>query len=216
MLKQLLRQLHHYAIDVTFDINIWIDAPADGSQISLRVHDDLEGIRLFCAGAHRGKEGYWMTINDILLRAESSQWHYLLMLQDDIELGEFFLGNAIKAWRSIEHPAVLNLFTDPTRAGRSIWGQPMPEKLDDLGLWKCNWTDPMFFTDRRALEAIGFYMNPITGHSPAMGSKVGIQLSKRFNAAGVNIYQGIETFVHHGDHPSMMNPELRKQRPLVA
>ena len=221
MLARLLGQLSEQSQDRDgrLDIHIWDDASTYDvqSRIFEVLRDHHLNICLYLLQENRGKERYWKTMHSIFQKARQKKWDYFLMLQDDLELCSGFFDRISDTWNTIgRRYSVINLFTDETRVGRSIWGCPTPKLIEDTELWQCNWTDPMFFCDRWALDAIGFYMKPIENHSPAMGSKVGMQLSKRFNAAGVSIYQGIETLVHHGDHPSMMNPELRKQKPLTA
>jgi hypothetical protein len=224
MLKRLLRQLCAAAHNSP-DVKLWPYVWNDGMEMSAHAGKsfmDAIGTQFFAINnftPKRGKEKFWMAFRDIFNRAKDteSKWDTLLVLQDDLEVRDDFFVRLLDAWNvRKEGPAVINLFTDDTRVGRSIWGGDKPKMVARHGLWRCNWTDPMFFTDRRALESLDYRMEPITNHSPELGSRVGQQLSRRWNAAGVGIFQGIQTFTHHGDHPSMMNPELRKKRPLIA
>lgn len=170
---------------------------------------------------NHGKERFWQVIDQTFISAREVSWDYFLLLQDDLELTHDFFDKVLKAWGAIDDErAVINLFTDDFRKGRPVWGCEQPIVVeypaDEVKLWKCNWTDPMFFCARPALEVLEYEMRPITQHRDDLGSRVGQQLTKRWGEASIPIYQGYETFTHHGDHESMMNPELRRRRPLVA
>ena len=168
---------------------------------------------------NHGKEGFWQIIDQVVMQGREVSWDYFLLLQDDLSLCEDFFGRVLGAWQAIgDENSVINLFTDDFRKGRPVWGceQPAVCELDGVKLWKCNWTDPMFFCTRPALDALEYKIKPINHHAPHLGSRVGQQLTKRWAETGIKIYQGYETFTHHGNHESKMNPELRKKRPLIA
>jgi hypothetical protein len=52
--------------------------------------------------------------------------------------------------------------------------------------------------------------------NPHISSGVGQQISVRLSEKGLNMYHVINTLTTHGDHESVLLPELRKNEKLLA
>lgn len=51
---------------------------------------------------------------------------------------------------------------------------------------------------------------------PNRGSFVGEQLTRRLVNLKVPIFTPIKSFAYHGDHESLMNPEVRKIHKIIS
>lgn len=78
---------------------------------------------------HRGKEGFWRTMNQIVQDAQTVSYDYLFTLQDDLRLVDRFFDKAILTWEAIDDPKKLALSTilTPDREGRQLWTGCQPE-----------------------------------------------------------------------------------------
>ena len=69
-------------------------------------------------------------------------------------------------------------------------------------------------------ESLDFKLNPIPlsrwNKNPNISSGVGQQISVRLFEKGLNMYHVINTLTTHGDHKSVILPELRKNEKLIA
>lgn len=210
MLRRLVTQLFQQG-----GMSVW---PVVFDDCSLLPPPRLPGASVVQHIRRYGKDRFWMTVRECLQLAKKAEFDYFILLQDDLELCDRFFHRVMETWEAVGRTGnVVNLLTDQHRAGRSIWGQPPPEHHDmgGLHLVKCNWTEPIFFTDRAALEKLDYEVHPIDAVE-GLGTRVGKQISSRWNDAGVRIWQAQETFVHHGTHESVMHPELRRITPLIA
>lgn len=162
-----------------------------------------------------GKRQFWMRWDCALRECKHSKDDFFLFTPDDFEninmkeikrLHDKFKGS----------PYVYNIIND----GRDMsWNRIEPVQIDSETL-KVGFTDGGFFCNRKALEKLSFEMRPISTRrfdiDPFCGSGIGHQLTFRFNRSGVAIYKPIKSLAYHGDHESMMHPELRKIEPLIS
>ena len=68
-------------------------------------------------------------------------------------------------------------------------------------------------TNRATLEL--FEVEP-TPKSKRASSGVGMQITHKLRALGVPMYKTSPSLSYHGDHESVMHPQLRKHQPLIA
>ena len=164
---------------------------------------------------HRGKKGFWKTWNEALKKCEENVDDiYLFMPEDFLNLD---FDRVREMHERMKHePYVFNIIND----GRhQSWGAF--KKQDPVnGVEQIGFCDGGFFCNRKALEAIGFYMIEINERRwkefPNLSSGIGQQLTGRFHRAKVKMYKPVKSLAYHGDHESKMNPEERKKNPLIS
>ena len=106
---------------------------------------------------HRGKEGFWRTMNQIVQDAEAARYDYLFILQDDLRLVDLFFDKAILTWEAISDPKKLALSTllTPDREGRQLWNGIEPEIQEFEVSYLTNHGPPETARDR-ALNEISY------------------------------------------------------------
>jgi len=77
----------------------------------------------------------------------------------------------------------------------------------------CGFFDCGGLTNRATLEL--FEVEP-TKKSKRASSGVGMQITHKLRELGVPMYKTSPSLSYHGDHPSVMHPELRKRQPLIT
>jgi hypothetical protein len=185
---------------------------------------------------HLGKQGFWRVWQAALSLALRAQADYLLVIQDDLELGDDALHTALSLMRALEArgegrvsaatpadtsavwPQVLSLFSsrDDERFGR--WVLFPRRQLRELPVRRTQWFDlPAVLMNRRVLETLGYRVFPIAPErwqgKPQLSSGVGRQLTRRLYARAA-IFQCAPSLVFHGAEPSSMNPEARGARQM--
>lgn len=173
-----------------------------------------------------GKRKFWMIINDIFreARAMIENWDYFLLLQDDITVEPNFLSEAVAVFSAIKDPfkTLLNLLLVHSDRGQTQWTGIRPVKIDCAGfpVYKVGWTDCAFIANHRALYMLDWRMIPISEErwelNPLLGSGVGPQISERILKSGSTMYQVGRHLIHHGELPSLMNPEARTLNPMIC
>jgi hypothetical protein len=197
MLERLLAELEGY--DVTI-----ID---DGSSFNL----DHPG---FVKLPHGGKEGFWRNWDHALKLFKKSRNEFALFLPDDVF--------DVKIDKIIEYHNLLkdktyafNVLTDNrTNCWNGILPSPFNDEIDKVGFVDC-----AFFTTRKTLSLIGYWMEAIDRvrfKIPGISSGVGQQLTKRLNNRRIPIYRNKTSLIYHGDHESTMHGSERKKNPLIT
>jgi hypothetical protein len=167
-----------------------------------------------------GKAGFWKTYQTAFFAAQHLRPRHAIFLQDDLELRERFLENALETWNAIEDPRkrVLNLFTaaDDEPGGR--WVRFQRVEFDHARYRLTQWFDlAAFLVDSSFFELLGYRIFPVHQNrwkrNPVISSGVGAQLTRRLYGRG-NVYQVTEPLLSHGSEPSLMNPEARQVRPF--
>ena len=98
----------------------------------------------------------------------------------------------------------------------SCWGSaPSSIVIKSQGYtWiNCDFFDCGGLTNRATLEQ--FEVEP-TKKSKRASSGVGLQITTKLRALGIPMYKTSPSLSFHGDHPSIMHPEIRKKQPLVS
>lgn len=163
---------------------------------------------------HVGKQGFWQLWDFALSACEDSKDELFIFLQDDLQ--EIDWQRILDTHERLNSkPYVCQLIND--NRGQ-MWTTEKEKPFDDE-LTQVDWTDCPMFCNRKAFDWIGYNINhvpEIRFRNPIISSGVGEQLTKRFNFAGIPIYRPIKSFAKHGDHPSVMHPNVRKQQPLIS
>lgn len=224
-LKRLIEQIHKEA-SKGLDIRLYVYSDDPESGVPEWWHGILsEECHYFPAYEHRGKRGFWRTINDILSDANLTSFDYFFLLQDDIELEDHFFRRMIGSWNCIhdKDKICLNPLMDGSRRGVPNWTGIDPKVVHGsygTKFYRTGWVDCIFMSERRMLDALNWRINPIDDsrwkRNKFLSSGVGQQISKRLIAKDLHPYQVYESLVHHGGHESKMNPQERKQNPLIG
>lgn len=191
----------------------------DGSDIDFKEYEFLSD--LFKAEIlqfqHEGKKGFYKLWDYALHRCGESSDHLFTFLPDDYSNIDF---------ERIHETRLSMLYTSNyawafkiVNDGRPQQWTTFKEQPFNNELTLTNWLDCSFHCNRSALNAIGYYMNPVPQsrfNKGNISSGVGEQLTVRFNKAGVPIYRPIKSFAFHGDHESVMHGEERVVNPLKS
>jgi hypothetical protein len=172
------------------------------------------------ACARLGKPGFWRVYQTAFLAARTLAPGHALFLQDDIEIAPDLLQRVFALWQLTESDPlrrVLYLFSsvDDERTGRWIYFRRVQR---EHGLRLTQWFDlQAFFVDRSFFELLQYRIVPIHPNrfrrTPNKSSGVGKQLTLRLRFRA-SVYQTFPAYALHGAHPSEMNEQARKRRPL--
>jgi len=155
---------------------------------------------------HRGKEGFYITWDEILKDCKDSEAELYLFMPDDFLDIDF---NKIKQiHETFNTPYAYNIIND----GRSGMWTGIMEAKTDKGIM-CGMVDCGFFCNKLALDSIGYFMEK---EYDLTSSGVGKSLSRRFLKARVPMYKPVKSLAYHGDHESKMHKEERVINPLIS
>ena len=153
----------------------------------------IAGCDVFHEQDHRGKLGYWETVNTLFsLRGQAD---YYIMLPDDFLPKPNMINESLRIWDSIKDDAkiCLNLYAD--RIGKPCWTRYPPVKL--LYCYKTQWVDMCFFCKEEFFvllrEMPPTYISRRS--SSRMSSGVGRYISNYYNEMGLGLYQVKESLV---------------------
>lgn len=162
---------------------------------------------------HKGREGFWENWDYALKICEASNDEYFTFLPDDFSSVQFDVLETFKQ----EKPFAYNLLNDG-RTQCFIACKPVETEFHGIPSIQVAFTDCGYHCNRKALEILNFTMPPVDQirfDDPNASSQVGMYQSTQFFINFVPMYIPKKSLVKHGDHPSMMHPELRKKVPLV-
>ncbi|NOQ49228.1 MAG: hypothetical protein GQ553_00985 [Nitrosomonadaceae bacterium] len=77
----------------------------------------------------------------------------------------------------------------------------------------CDYFDCGGLTNRATLEQFEVTK---TNRGKRASSGLGLQLTTKFRELGIPMYKTSPSLSYHGEHPSVMHPEVRKLQPLIA
>jgi len=160
-----------------------------------------------------GKEGFWKQWK-LAFNFCSEQRHdiYLFMPDDFLDMDWERIKETHERFK--HEPYACNIIND----GREeCWYSFKPIKIDE-DFMQIGFVDCGFFCNYETLSKLKFtmYETPIYSTSANLSSGVGKQLTQRLNQLAVKIYLPLRSMAFHGNHESMMHPELRKQQPLIS
>ena len=138
-----------------------------------------------------------------------------IMLPDDAEIDDDFIRNAVNRWGDIKDSKkiCLNLLADNRVEN---WTKFKREKRGKF--WLSQWNDMCFIAEDKFFKEIGevSVSSRRWDKNKRLGSGVGQFISNKLYSKGYNMYQVRKTLVGHGTHESVMNPEARRDNPIVT
>lgn len=167
----------------------------------------------FVTGPHGGKMQFWRKYNSFFQHAYFSDADIFIFTQDDFQNLDI---ERVKEYHEkyCKLPYMIHLIND----GRQrCWGGRSISRAD--GMEKLTWVDCTFFCNRAALRRLDFKVEPVPETwftTEVKSSGVGKQLSYRTKRFGVQVYRPDVSLAYHGDHPSVMHPEIRKKVKLIS
>ena len=155
---------------------------------------DISGARQAKRSSHFGKNGYWMTVNQLFSLRDTHR--YYIMLPDDWMPLDDMVEKAINLWESIrdDNKICLNLLY-PAIKGLTNWtGFPAKDK----GLvYQTQWVDMCFLCEDSFFDAV----EKIPRLKPKKSSGVGRYISEKLDRDGYNLYQvKEELFTQQKEH----------------
>ena len=200
MLKQVVERVKEYNYFV-FD---------DGSNFNLPLKN-----RLFRFD-HRGKELWWELwdiVFDSTRYLHKEKELFVFTVDDFLDLNIEKIFELHEKYKS--KPYVYNIVRDHRDY---CWNHKKVIDIDDetqqIGFVDCG-----FFCNREVLEMLEFKINPIDPkrfRNKSISSGVGEQLTARINKLGIPIYRPVKSLAYHGNHPSVMHPQLRKSDKIIS
>lgn len=166
---------------------------------------------------HGGKKKFWLKFMYAFDICKKSDHDTFVFLQDDcLDLKLNDLQHIANTWSESEY--VINLIND----GRDeCWRKhrmglkPIPTENNTL--IEVGFVDCIFMTNRKSIQLVDVPSVPNTWFDrPDKSSGVGANFTRQFRALGVPMLKPEKSFCFHGDHPSTMHPEHRKQVKLIS
>lgn len=163
---------------------------------------------------HFGKKLAWKKFQYIFSWLKTTEYDYYIFIPDDIQIDSKFISNSIKQFNSINTSnKLLNLLTD-SRLYSEQWTNFKPREYKDV--IQTQWTDLCFITNKKTVNNI--YIQEVHPNrwlnNENLGSGVGGNLSRWLHNNGTSMFHPYKSIVKHGNLPSLMNPEERKNIPL--
>lgn len=201
-LKRLLAQIKEYGKDYSISGLIVIDHCS---------YNVINGWKVLNMSHHHGRKEFFRIMNRSFNAMRDQKFKYFLNLQDDVTLEPDFFSKCIELWEGIKDSKkiVLDLRKDD-RAGRSMWGLYSVDRIGKY--YKSQWMDLIFMSDARFRR----YAPILDYWNIDSSSGVARQMTKRFRQKGLNMYHSKDVILHHGQLPSLMNPETRKNDKLIC
>ena len=216
MLKNLLEDIAREQEGYGIKIYIYDDC----STKEYSFNHNLE-IKYYRSAQHFGKTKYYKLVSMCFEETEYSDADYFIMLPDDIRLAQGFFKKAIETWEVIcdEKKICLNLLMDQ-REGKRSWGEfvPIKKEFGNVKIWHTQWNDLCFISTWKFFSSMKYRIRLRQGYHtkyPNRGSGVGETITRALNKV-YNLYQVGSSLVEHGNHPSVMNSDLRSKIPLIA
>ena len=165
---------------------------------------------------HKGREQYYLNWQYAFDMCKQSSDDFFLFIPDDfLHINH----NTIQhIYQNTEGKYVYNLLND----GRPpIWTpiKHTPVEIAGIKSIQVSYTDCGYFTNRATLEAIHFEQEFVSYKQtarPGSSSGVGYTQSRNFYKNFIPMYIPQKSLCYHGEHKSMMHPELRKIQPLIS
>ncbi len=172
---------------------------------------------------NNGKTKYWKLITDTMQICKLVNSKYFIYLPDDVTLEDDFFSKSITLFESIqdENKICLSLLMTKQQMGKINWTNFKPINYNEK-IYKTQWCDMCFISEKRMFEELNYRINVIPkarwygDRFKTLGSGVGEELSRRLFNKNLNMYHVKKTLVHHSDHESVMNFNIRKNQKLTT
>lgn len=167
---------------------------------------------------HTGKKGFWQKWKFAFDHIKQTDNKYICFLPDDVcNLDLKAIENFTKqGWDNMNF--AINLSNSGARYRWGKWSTGQPDfKIDGMLFQECGYVDGCFITNRHTLN--GIEIDPVPAswfNRPDKSSGVGYQLSMKMREKRVKMMIPEYSYLFHGDHPSVMHPDHRKETPLIS
>ena len=213
MLKELLNDIFKYT-----EYKMFVVVFDDGSNKPYDLSEyDVKYIKYV---KNNGLKYLWRIISDTFKFCKNIDAEHYFYFQDDLRLKENFFQESISIFESIPDNDKISLGTLMIDSQRNTpkWTGVYPIEYDKY--YKTQWCELVFMCKYKFFESLEFKLNPIPlsrwNKNPNISSGVGQQISVRLFEKGLNMYHVINTLTTHGDHESVLLPELRKNEKLIT
>lgn len=165
---------------------------------------------------HKGRKEYYLNWKYALEICKQSDDDFFLFLPDDFLDIDYKTIDHI--YTNLKGKYAYNLLND----GRpQCWTQVQKQEVELAGVesYQVSYCDGGYFTNRTTLEAINFeqdFISMIRFDMPDISSGVGESQSRKYWKKGIPMYCPKKSLCYHGEHDSVMHPELRKIQPLIS
>ena len=196
------------------------ECPSDEQIIVLddgSTYDPSEHMKLchYIRTQHYGREGFWLKWQHAFDLCRISEDNYFTFLADDMTEIQWEriakLPNSLYAKNLMYERGRFRDWTGMGGFEQDFNGEPH---------YSVGYVDCAFATNRATMEAIAWKQDEVKWEwfraGKHISSGVGHQQSWRFVHNRVPMFMPQVTIAKHGDHPSQMHPEHRKQVPLIV
>lgn len=160
---------------------------------------------------HRGKKGFWMTWQEIILDSKDNEADLYLFMPDDFE--NIDIDKIKEIHKRMNGPYIYNIIN---YGKLENWINFKPIDLGEE--WQVGFNDCGFFCNRETILKLTNLKEPPPArwNNPNISSGVGQQLSNQCKNYKIPCYVPKKSLAYHGDHDSQMNYEERKKNPLIS
>lgn len=212
----LVKQLLSYCSDkMTIRVAVWDDM----SSIPFTFDDNR--VRVFRNSKRRGKEGLYITWQEMFNFAKANRSDFYLFLQDDMSLRDNFFERLLNIWNSLDKPVTLAPVIDNTtlKDGISRWGGKRHTRYNENAMLT-HWMDCKALVKDTFFELLNWKMEPISKNrwvnNKELSSGVGQQITTRLQIKKANMYHAVPSLCNLLDIKSEMNPTERERKPLFT
>jgi glycosyltransferase involved in cell wall biosynthesis len=214
MLMRLIEDIDKYGKGFDVVIKVIDDG---SSETYTRVIEHLrKGKHQFIKQQHRGKKGYWRTINTLYAQMMMVKFDYFYFFPDDFRLAPDYFKRSIDYWNMIDDASLIGLNTMNTGRVNPGWTRFQPEDRIYGGVLftKNQWLDCHLMCTPKYFDAMHWRV-PNAEKWIFGSSGVGALTSQYLHKFGHSMYV-CPNLIAHGDHDSVMHPDERRKNPLIS
>ena len=189
-------------------------SPERGDMLA-NVVREFSGYDIAIIGANEtfGIDKFWQRWEQARQICLNSPHDDYLIISDDASRHDIrTIQSTLMHWRGV--PFTCQVVSDERD---TCWGSTIHEDscYQEFGyeFINCDFFDCGGLTNRATLEQ---FTVTATEKSNRASSGVGMQITQKLRALGVPMYKTSPSLSYHGDHESVMHPQLRKHQPLIA
>lgn len=217
LLQDIVREGHEFQVKV----RVYNDrSKADYSAVIAFIH--RQGWEMVWPPKKHGKRWYTKLMSLVFQEASRIQANYFYFIQDDIRLCRDFFSRTIELWDGIRDPRKATLYllrdSDRARPNSTCWTKVVAQRVGHVD--RTQWVDGNAFMFGH--NVWGGFPSGIPGppswwvRDPKKSSGFGRQVSRELHAKGYGLYRTQNSMVAHLHQNSVMNPNVRKEQPLLA